>query len=427
MPGPTRQQPAPIQVGYGELLRRNSDFRNLFAARAVSLCGDWFNTLAILALLRHIGDSSASAFAGVLILKTLPTVFAAPFAGVAADRFSRKRIMLAADLIRAALVLAMLSVTWVPHVGWLYLLVIGQTLTSTFFEPARTALLPDLVRPGELTAANAVGAALWSSMLALGSAAGGLTTAWLGWEVALVVDAGTYLLSAAFLLRVREPAWDRAPVEAGSAVLAGFRQIAQGAAWVGSRPRVWSLALVKAGWSVAGGTTLVLTVLGERVHAGVAGPMIAVTALYVARGVGTGVGPFLARAASRSDPAAMERMIAVGYASGAVFYVAVAFAPNLGLAVLAVALAHLGGSTIWVFSTVRLQQLVPTHVRGRVFAFENAAFTVVVALSTWLFGLAMDAEGASVPWVTSAVGWLLCVPALAWTGRGLWLGWARDE
>ncbi len=426
MPAPDRGQTAPAQVGYAELFRHNVNFRRLFFARAVSLAGDWFNTLAILALLRHIGAPSASAFAGVLILKTLPTVFAAPFAGVAADRVSRRGLMLGADLVRVGLVLTMLTVAVFPSVPWLYALVIAQTVASAFFEPARTALLPDIVRPEELTAANAVGAALWSTMLALGSAAGGLTTAWLGWEVALLVDAATYALSAVLLLGVHEPEWERAPTEAGSAIISGFRQIGQGAAWVVERPRVWSLALVKAGWSLAGGTTLVLTMLGERVYVEPLGAMLAVTVLYVARGLGTGLGPFLSRALSRSEPAAMERLIGVGYAVGAVFYVALAQAPSLALAAGGVILAHLGGATVWVFSTIRLQQLVPSQVRGRVFAFENAAFTVIIALSTWVFGQAFDAEGVSVSSVTSAVGVVLVLPTVLWAIRGWRLGWAES-
>ena len=104
--------------------------------------------------------------------------------------------------------------------------------------------------------------------------------------------------------------------------------------------------------------------------------MLGVTFLYVARGVGTGLGPFGARALSRSVPAAMERMIGYGFAMGAGFYLVLPLAPNLAFAALIVALAHLGGATVWVFSSIRLQQVVPTSVRGRVFAFENAAFTI---------------------------------------------------
>ncbi|MEM6929517.1 MAG: MFS transporter, partial [Myxococcota bacterium] len=217
-------------VGYRELFRNNRDFRNLFAGRFVSLFGDWFNLLAILAMLRAFGDDSATGFAGVLLLKTLPGVLA-PLGGVLADRLPRRDLMVMADVARAIVVLGMVGLAWLQSVPLLYALVIVQTLFSAVFEPARNAIFPDLVKPEELTAATAISAATWSLMLALGSAAGGLVTDGLGWEVALLLDASTYLISAAFLLRVREPDVPRAPRESSGTVFdwLGLPDIIRGA------------------------------------------------------------------------------------------------------------------------------------------------------------------------------------------------------
>ena len=176
------------EVGYVELIRGNANFRMLYLARLVSLFGDWFNLLAALALLRAIGADSAGAFGGVLILKMLPSALLAPVAGVVADRVSRRSLMIVADVVRAVIVAGMLSVLWYPEPMVVYVLLGLQSAVSVFFEPARSAMLPDIVSPEELTAANALGAATWSTMLALGSAIGGVFTATVGWHAGRALD-----------------------------------------------------------------------------------------------------------------------------------------------------------------------------------------------------------------------------------------------
>ncbi len=422
------EKPGAVQVGYVDLLRGNRSFRLLFSARVTSLFGDWFNTLALLALLRDLGGVDASSFAWILILKSLPALAAAPLAGILADRLSRRRILIATDLLRAVIVGFMLCLLWLPSVGLLYTLVVLQTMLSALFEPARAALLPDLVKPEELTAANAIGAAAWSTMLTLGSAAGGVFTAYLGWELALVVDVLTYLVSAALLQRLREPARCTGPKKPARSLadLTGWAEIREGLSYVMERPRVLSLLLVKSGWCLAGGVTLVLTVLGERVFPIGGEPMIGVAALYIARGVGTGFGPILARWVSRSEPREMERLIVYGFLCGAVFYVALAQVSQVAVACVVIACAHLGGATVWVFSTIRLQQIVPTEVRGRVFAAEQGLFTVVLAISTGAYGVAIDAAPDRLSFAVLALGVSLLVPGLLWLQRGRRLGWATE-
>lgn len=432
------------EVGYLELFRGNPDFRNLFAGRLISLFGDWFNLLAILVMLRAFGDHSAIAFAGVLVVKTLPAVVS-PVAGVLVDRLPRRSLMMGADALRALIVVGMVGLAWYPSIPILYALVVAQTMLGSLFEPARNALLPDLVKPEELTAANAASAASWSLMLALGSAVGGLFTEAFGWQAALVLDAATYVVSVAFLAFVRDPprvAPDRAHRDWLAAI--GVRDLIEGARWMMQRPRVWTLALVKPVWQVTGARTLVLTLLGEGAFAIAGYPLVGVTLLFAARGVGTGFGPVLARALTRSRPAAMERAIFVGFAVGGLFYVAVGLAPSLWFALVPLVLAHLGGATIWVFSSIRLQQTVPSEVRGRVFSAEHAGFTLIMAASLSLFGPLGDAMPvwlADLAWVADwggpaavtgrvlavILGAVTLIPLGLWGLRGAVLGWARAD
>lgn len=385
-------------------------------AQAASLFGDWFNLFALYALLREVGHESASSFAFILVLKSLPVMVVTPIAGVVADRFSRRTILLVCDLLRAALVLSVLVVCWWPSTVFVYAVVTVQTMVSAFFIPARTALLPDLVSAEELTAANAMGAALWSTMMAFGSAFGGLMTAWLGWEWAITIDAVTYLVSGVFVFGIQEPDWARVQGNVSDVL----RQFKEGAVYLAREGEVLTLALVKSAWSIAGGMTIVLTTLGEREFSEEVGnDILAITLLYMARGVGTGIGPFMARTLAGGERPRMERLIGVGFLFGGSMYLVIPHAPFLFGAVVGLVVAHIGGATVWVFSTIRLQQCVPTHVRGRVFSMELASFTVASACSTLVFAYLLDQPGADARAIGSWLGVLLLLGGAYWAVR-LW-------
>lgn len=424
---PPEGSPGPKpSTGYLDLLRRNVPFRRLFLARLASLGGDWFNTLAVLALLRELNLADASSFGGVLIAKMLPSIFVAPIAGVLVDRLNRKRLLIGVDLIRAVIVLALLLVPvlapWaiahgLPVVGFLYATIVIHAACNPLSEPARNAVIPDLVARDDLVAANALGAASWSLMFAVGVSLGGLVTEAFGWRVAILIDVATFVFSAGLLARTVIPdhRLKADPNEAGGSFLEGVRFLC-------ARPRLLTLALAKAGWSLAGGVTLLLTLLGERVYPIGSRAILGVSALWLARAVGTGAGPFVARAICRADPRRAERIIAIAFLWGALCYILLGYVPWLWAAMLVVALAHLGGATVWVFSTVRLQALTPTAIRGRVFAAEQAIWTLIMAGSTWTIGYLVDEEIMSLSRLTTGLGYVLAIPGLAWVARIAWLG-----
>jgi hypothetical protein len=167
--------------------------------------------------------------------------------------------------------------------------------------------------------------------------------------------------------------------------------------------------------------------MGERVFPVGSSTVFSVTLFYVFRGVGTGVGPIVSRVLAKEDPARMERLIASSFALGAVFYAALAFAPVLPLALLCVLIAHIGGATAWVFSTVRLQQMVPNSIRGRVFAAENALFTVMIAVSTGAQGVLFDFEWVHPRQMAMLIGLSLLCVSVASRIRGAVLGWGEAD
>src|SRR4051812_38242237 len=113
-------------ASYVRLLRTNRNFRRLWLAQIVSEIGDWFYTLSIYTLLLQF-TGHASSVALALVLQVIPQTFAGPTAGVVNDRLKRKHVMIAADLVRFAVVLAMLSVRSRSMVWLVYPLLLAET------------------------------------------------------------------------------------------------------------------------------------------------------------------------------------------------------------------------------------------------------------------------------------------------------------
>lgn len=411
---------APL-IGYLDLLRRYPSFRYLYAAHTLSLLGDWFNTLAILSLVTRMTGSSARSIGWILVLKLLPTFLMGPIAGVVVDRVSRKQVLIVTDLLRAAVVLGILVVSVYPQVWILYVATAIQISLSAFFEPARTASIPNLVPRDALPTANALGAVTWSAMFTLGAALGGVVTEYFGWQTAIVFDALTYLASALLIRRIDLPRRERPREPMSIARMTGVPDFLDGVRYLLAHPAVSWLVLVKAAWGVGGAITLLLTLFGERFYAPAGRAALGISVLYTARAVGTGLGPILSRRLTRGEPGAMGRIIGWSFLWGGICYVAFASMTQVATAAACVVLAHLGGSTAWVFSTVLLQRGVPDRYRGRVFAAELGLMTLTTSLSTVVYGRLVDVGGWGLRPLAAVLGLTLLAPGAVWfAGRRVW-------
>ena len=186
---------------YLTLLRRNPNFRNLWLGSVVSQLGDWFNVIAAAAIISRVTDSGA-ALSFLFVSRFLPLFLLSPVAGVLADRFDRRRILILSDLLRGVTVLGFLLIRDAGDIPLFYLLTVIQFSLSALFTPARGAVVANIVPAGELVAANALDSLTWSTMLALGAFLGGVVAALFGAETAFVADALSFLLSAYFISRV---------------------------------------------------------------------------------------------------------------------------------------------------------------------------------------------------------------------------------
>jgi MFS family permease len=399
---------------YLSLLRSNRNFRLLYFGQAISQLGDWFNSVAVYALLLDL-TGSATAVAWMMIVQYLPVALVGPAAGVVVDRVNRRRLMIAADVLRGCLIFGLLLVRRADQV-WIAYVVMACTMgASGFFEPARTATIPNVTSAEELLPANAVSSATWSAMLAIGASVGGLATAVFGRDVAFVLNALSFFASAFFIARTK---YDASPPRAnprrGAAAILGFTDLVDGIRYVRRESHVAALMCVKAGWGLAGGVLLLLTVFGQRIFPIGAGAAAGIGVLYGARGVGAGIGPIALRWILGQEPRTMRRMIGPAFFMVGLFYVGLAGAPSLPLAALSVLFAHFGGSVLWVFSTVLLQMEVPDRFRGRVFAAELALVTLVTSLSSYWTAFGLDHAGWSPRTLAFVLGILFCIPGMLW-------------
>ena len=396
------------------VLRNNRNFRLLFIGQAISQLGDWFNSVAVLALLLEL-TGSATAVAWMTITQFLPTAVIGPIAGVVVDRVDRRRLMIGMDLLRGVVVLGLLLVRHRDQVWLIYIIMALTVGAAAFFEPARTATIPNVTTKDELMQAAALSSATWSAMLAIGAGVGGLAMALFGRDGAFVLNGFSFFVSAFFISRTsfRDPPRS-GPRRTNLAALTGFTELVEGFRYVRSRTHVAALMFVKAGWGLAGGILLLLAIFGERVFPVAGSAAAGIGIMYGARGIGAGLGPILLRWILGTDPAKLRRAIGPAYFVVGAFYMLLAWAPNLAIAALCVLCAHLGGSILWTFSTVLLQIEVPDQFRGRVFSAELALVTLTLSASSYWTAYELDHGGWSPRLMSFALGVMFCLPGVLW-------------
>jgi DHA3 family tetracycline resistance protein-like MFS transporter len=213
---------------------RSRDFRLLWSGACVSLLGDGAFLVA-LAWQVYALSGAATAMSLVGIAMTVPTIVFLLVGGVASDRLDRRRIMLAADVVRALAVglLAALTLTGALELWHVIVLVVAYGTGAAFFAPAFDAIVPELVPAEHLAQANALEQIVRPLAMRLaGPAIGGLLVGAFGAGTAFALDAASFLVSAAALLAMRRGA--RNPVPAGVSVIADLR-----AGWGFVRRHTW--------------------------------------------------------------------------------------------------------------------------------------------------------------------------------------------
>jgi len=406
---------------YRQLLHSNRNFRLLWTAQIVSELGDWFYSLAVYHLLLELTGNRAESVGLAVVLQVLPNTFLSPTAGALNDRLSRKSVMIGADIARFFIVLGMLAVRTRGMVWLVYVLLLLETFGWTFFEPAHSAVIPNIVAPEEVLRANALASITWSFCLAIGASLGGLVAVVAGRNTVFVLNALSFLGSAWLIRRMRfeEPhAAGLAPLRARD--LVDFRPVVEGFRYIRANPRLFATVFVKAGGGILGANNVILPMLGHRVFpvrlGGMdadRGAMLGMSLLMGARGAGALLGPLVSSHWAREHHSRLRTGILLGFLLAAAGYVSLGGAGALWLAALSVILAHAGSSTNWVFSTTLLQVYTEDRFRGRVFAADYGLCMLAVSASSYIAGVAID-MGVRVRASALAIGCAMLIPAGAW-------------
>ena len=404
----------PVFDSYITLVKDNHNFRNLWFSQIISQLGDWFNLIASAALVAQLSGSGL-AIGGLFLARLLPPFLLGPVVGVVADRFDRRKILIISDLLRAVLVLNFLFVRSADDIWLLYALTILQLSISAFFEPTRAAILPGIVDYRDLVTANTLASVTWSTMLALGAALGGLATAALGITSAFVIDAGTFLVSAWFVTRLSPGVSELSETE-GTINTAGWRAFVDGLQYLWQRPPILVIALLKASSALAfGGIEIVQVTLAEEVYPMGNDASATLGLIYLAVGLGTGLGPLLARRVTGDTPLNMYWAILFGYGAMVAGYATIGWSSTLAVVLAGTLIRTVGTGINWVYASSLLQLMVPKGYLGRVFAFDLAMMTLASSASTLWAGWAKDNLGWSPYQISVALGLIAVLMTAAWS------------
>lgn len=393
------------------LLRRNRNYRNTWLAQVVSETGDYFNNVAVLSLVMQ-ATGSGMVVSGVMLSRAIPAVAAGPLAGVLLDRFDRKRIMIASDLVRMIVALAFVVTVRHPEAWLLYLLSALLMFASPFFTSGRAAILPAIAGPGELHTANSLTQTTQWATLTFGTMLAGWTVARYGYEFAFVVNAASFLFSALAVTRLRREGGFKAKREHGAAMLQPWHEYREGLRYMASVPLILGIGMISVGWATGGGAAQVLFALfGEQVFGrGAAG--IGEIWGFAGLGllIGGGLGHLLGRGVSFRG---YKRTIAAAYVLHGATYVMFSEARLYWMALLLVMLSRVGMAVSSVLNMSQLLKHTPDEYRGRVFSTMETLRWAVMMFSMAGAGIASQHTGPRTLGV--AAGLLSSLTAVYWS------------
>jgi MFS family permease len=369
------------------LLRRHVGFRRLWAAGAVSMCGDWLSFVAVSVLALTHGDS-ALALAMVFAGHSLPGAMLAPVAGALVDRFDRRHVLIAVDVAAAVVTMAMAIAAATGQLAIVSLLLWLRSALTAAVPPAESAAVRRLVAVDELAPANALLAATWSTAYIAGMALGG-AVALLGPTLALALDAVSFAVAAAIHTLLPPLPVARAPSRLWTAVVETPRDTMAALRVAGGNRPLLAAVLAKAPLGLAAGAAWIgLNLIGASARPfGAAALSFGV--LQAIRGAGTGIGPIVAaRLVARGARPTRLRQTAVGLMFAAVAALAIAREP-WSLAIVALVWG-LGTGTNWVMAHTALQTHASDLEIGRLAAFDELLVTLAMVISAFVGALVAE-------------------------------------
>ena len=362
-------------------------FRKLWQAMAFSSFGDWLGLLACTALAQQLADGDYAkanfAIAGVFIVRLLPAALLGPFAGVIADRFDRRRLMIICDILRFSLYL---SIPIVGNYFWLYTATILVEIVTLFWSPAKEASVPNLVPKLKLESANQVSllaaygtapiAAIVFSTLAIftgaiNSALGNKTQASAA-DLALYINAISFAFCAYTIWRLKEipegPGKNLKQISLGKSLWDGF-------SFIKDSKIIKGLIFGMLGAFFAAGAVIGLArTFVDDLQAGEAAYGILFGSVFLGLALGISFGPKVFSQFSR------RRLFGISLTISGILLVTLSLMLNLVLAIFITIILGLFAGISWVTGFTMLGLEVEDEVRGRTFAFVQSLIRVALVL-----------------------------------------------
>lgn len=378
-----------MSKGYIEFFSSNAKYRRLWAASVISLLGEWFNTIALFLL---ILEYSGSEFLLGILFSVRMILFgiSQPINGLLADRLNRKSLMLWSNVAQIFLALTFLMVDGPEDMWWLISVSGIMMLFHGVYVTAERAAVPNIVDEDDLITANAIGSASWSTALCTGAMLGGVVVSQWGTDAAFIIDSFTFLISAIILIPLSiEQTVDENMK--GPIFKTAIKNIKIGWDRIYSDKKLLRIVFAKTSWNLAGaGLAGVFLVLAGADITGY-GAAFGFGLFFFARGIGTGIGPLIARSIFK-DRSKWPSMVGILVSLSGIFYFFVGLTIDyyLPLTVFLIICAHSASGGNWVLSTVLTQTWVEDEVRGRVFSMDMLLLGLSAGFSTTAAGYLVE-------------------------------------
>lgn len=381
---------------------RHRTFRLLFGGQVVSDLGDWLDFLALIALIVYQWDLGPSALAALSVAVALPFAVIAPLSGVWADRLPRTTLMVAADLGRA---LVVVGLVFAPNLSSVLALVFVRGVFSTFFGPARQATIAAVVPHDDLLAANSLSQLSFQLSKILGPVLGGLLVAAVGPRAAFLVNAVTFLFSAALIVQLPTLAPAAQTNEEPAQQAPRFwREVREGLSYlIHRRSLVLAVASNSAAWLIIF-TFDSLGVLALR-NLGIGEALFGLTIGSI--GLGTAAGAIaIGQWGKRIQPFVT---MGVGQIGGGLVVALLGVAVTLhargtGAWVLVYLLIGLSAAAVFVPYGYVVQVETPPDVLGRVFATAGGIQNAVLLLAPPVGAVLAELWGVGVVFTAAGIG-----------------------
>ena len=390
--------------GFLALLRSNRNYRYAWLGQVVSEAGDHFNNIAVFAL-ALANTHSGAVVAAILLSRGLSMLPAGPIAGVLLDRMDRRRIMILSDLLRAAIALGFIFAIPLGRTWLLYLLSGLLMFASPFFTSGRAAILPTIANRDELHTANSLTQLTQWTALAAGSFLAGISVSALGYTLAFVFNAGSFLFSALCISRLRTTDGFKPTNQSGrynparqgadqtteknneSKLLRPLREYLAGLRYMRSVPLIFAIGLINVGWATGGGAgQILLSLFGDAIfHRG----SIGIGAIWGSAGIGLVLGSVIAhRLFPRLSFAQYKKTVSIVYVLHGTFYALFALSPSFPIALFCIGLSRVAVGISAVSNSSQLLSHVSHEFRGRVFSTIETWTWMTMMLSMSIAGWA---------------------------------------